>query len=561
MNEETDIEGLAPWLAMLLTLVGGVLRVLLLGTKGMGLDETVSVWLAGHSVAEMLPWVIKIDQHPPLYYILLHYWIALNGNSPYDVRLLSALLGAGTIPIIYLIGKRLSGVTMGLAAAAILTFSPFHIHYAQETRMDTLLMFNAAVAIYALVRLLTDPRSVKPIGSQFREYLHVWRTAGPVEPDRQDDFSYRDEVRDQTGWRAWFSRHRWLPINAIETDLAWVALIVFSAATLLSHNAAVLFLLAINIFVPGLMLFKNTPKAGLQPTLQAPSFGNWAKAQLGILLLWSPWISPFIRQAGEVYQRFWIPAPTWDSVMQVLSSFLNASGPIPGDIARVVWILYGLVLLLGLIYFRKKLSQLLFLVALFAVPFLGELIVSIWRPIFWDRTLIWITIPLFLMLAAGITQLKYPLLSIALLGSLCTINLFSAGDYYRSYQKEDWNTAARTVAGAAEKGDLILFNTNLAEIPFNYYFKPYEDYYYLEVEKRGVPLDLLANGVAEPEMTPSAIPGLVSLVNGHKRVWLVYSHASYTDPMGLIPQTLASQKKLIREEGFYGGQVQLYATP
>ena len=47
--------------------------------------------------------------------------------------------------------------------------------------MYTLLTFNAAVAIYALVRLLTDPRSVKPIGSQFREYLHAWRTNQVVE--------------------------------------------------------------------------------------------------------------------------------------------------------------------------------------------------------------------------------------------------------------------------------------------------------------------------------------------------------------------------------------------
>jgi hypothetical protein len=509
----------------------------------------------------MLPWVIKIDQHPPLYYVLLHYWIGLNGNSPYDVRLLSVLLSAGTIPVIYLIGKRLSGATMGLAAAAILAFTPFHIHYAQETRMYTLLMFNAAVAIYALVRLLTDPRSVKPIGSQFREYLHAWRTAGPVEPDREDDFSYRDEVRDQTGWRAWFSRHRWLPINAIETDLAWVALIVFSAATLLSHNTAVLFLLAINIFVPGLMLIKKTKKSGPRPALQPPSFGNWAKAQVGILLLWSPRIFTFIQQASKVYQRFWIPAPTWGSITQALGSFLNASGPVPGDLARAIWILYGLVLLLGLVYFRKHLSQVVFLAVLFFIPFLGELVVSIWRPIFWDRTLIWVTIPLFLALAAGVAQVKYRLLSFLLLGSLCTINLFSAGDYYRFYQKEDWNTAARFVAGAAEKDDLVLFNTNLAEIPFDYYFKPYEDYYFIEVVKRGVPLDLFDNGVSEPEMTASDIPGLISLVSGHKRVWLVYSHASYTDPMGLIPRTLATQKKLIREEDFYGGQVQLYATP
>jgi len=216
------------------------------------------------------------------------------------------------------------------------------------------------------------------------------------------------------------------------------------------------------------------------------------------------------------------------------------------------------VLCLGLAHYRKNISRFLFLAALFAIPFLGELIVSIWRPIFLDRTLIWTTIPLFLVLAAGVVQFKFRILMILVLGSLCTINLFSVSDYYRFYQKEDWYTAAGYVAGFAEKDDLVLFNSNLVEIPFNYYFIPFETHYYLQVVKRGVPQDLFESGILEPVMTTNDIPGLIALVSKYKRVWLVYSHDSYTDPMGLIPQTLASQKKLTRDDDFYGGKVQLY---
>jgi hypothetical protein len=562
MDEEIDFEELAPWLVILITLIGGGLRVLLLDNKGMWLDETFSVWVANHSVGDMLQWIVKVDQHPPLYYFLLHYWIALNGDTPYYVRLLSVLFGAGTIPIIYLIGKRMSGAVMGLAAAAIMALSPFHIYFAQETRMYTLLTFNAAIAIYALVRLLTDSHSVRPIGSQFREYLHAWRTPGPVEPDNKEDFSYRDETRNQTGWRAWIFRHRWLPIQTIETDLAWVAFIVFSAATMLSHNTAVLFPLATNIFVLGLMLFQRITKSGSLPAFQAPSFWNWVKAQIGILLLWSPWLFAFIQQASRVYQRFWIPKPSWDTVIRVLESFLNPSmSYLQGSQVMVMWTLYALVLCLGLLHYRKKISQFLFLAALFAVPFLGELIVSIRRPIFWGRTLIWITIPLFLVLAAGVAQLRFRFLIIGVVGILGTINLFSAGDYYRFFQKEDWYTAAGYVANFAEEDDLVLFNSNFVEIPFDYYFKTYENLYHIQVEKYGVPEDLFDSGILEPKMTDSDIPKLISLLRGHNRVWLVYSHDSYTDPRGLIPQTLASKMKLIRKRDFYGGQVQLYGTP
>jgi mannosyltransferase len=564
--EENDIESLAPWLVILVTLVGGWLRVFRLGSKGLWLDETFSIWLANHSVVDMLQWIVKIDQHPPLYYLLLHYWIALKGDTPDSVRLLSVLFGTATIPVIYLIGKRMSGTVMGLAAAVILTFSPFNIRFAQETRMYTCLTFNAAVAIYALVRLLTDSRSVRPIGSQFREYLHAWRTSRQPEPDTEGDFSYAQKTRYQTGWRAWIFRHRWSPIQTIETDLAWVAFIVFSAATMLSHNTAVLFPLATNIFVLGLMLFQThtgarIKKSGSQPAFQAPSFWNWVKAQIGIFLLWSPWIFAFIQQTSRVYQEFWIPKPSWDTVIQALKSFLNEYTPGHDSQVTMIWILYALVLGLGLVHYLKKFSQFVFLAALFAIPFLGELIVSIRRPIFYDRTLIWTTIPLFLVLAAGIAQLRFRLLIIMVLGFLGTVNLFSTGDYYRFMQKEEWNNAAGYVANFVEKDDLILFNATWVQIPFDYYFKTYEDQYFLQVEKHGVPVDMFDSGILEPKMTDSDIPRLISLLSGRKRVWLVYSHNWYTDPKGLIPQTLASEMKLIQKRDFYGGQVQLYEVP
>jgi hypothetical protein len=284
------------------------------------------------------------------------------------------------------------------------------------------------------------------------------------------------------------------------------------------------------------------------------------KAQVGILLFWSPWLFVFVKQASRVNQEFWIPKPTWDTVSQTLRSLLNASAPGQASQVIMMWILC-VVLCLGLVYYRKKLSIFLFLATLFAVPFLGELIVSIRRPIFFDRTLIWITIPLFLLLAAGIVQLRFRLLMIMVLGILATNYLFSAGDYYRFYQKEDWYTAAGYVALFAEKDDLVLFNSNFVEIPFDYYFKTYEEHYFIQVEKRGIPLDLFDSGILEPKMTTNDIPGLISLLSGHNRVWLVYSHDSYTDPMGLIPQTLASQKELIRTRDFYGGRVQLYVNP
>lgn len=558
MNEEIQIEEVAPWLVVFLTLVGFGVRVLMLDRKGMWLDETFSVWLANHSVREMLQWVVKIDQHPPLYYLLLNSWVAQNGDTARDVRMLSVLFGAGTIPIIYLTGKRMSGVLAGLAAAVLLTLSPFNIRFAQETRMYTLLTFNAAVAIYALVRLLTDARTTRPIGSQLKEYLRTWRTPPPLETDSGGGISYKHKTPSRTGLRAWISRHHWLPIQAIETDLAWVVFIVFSAATMLTHNTAVLFPVATNIFVLSLMIIQRGKEAETQPAFQAPSWRNWLMAQISILILWSPWIPAFIQQASRVYQEFWIPKPTWDSVILALKAFLNES--VYGDSSQrwVIWMLYALVLGLGLWHYRKNMSRFFFLATLFAIPFLGELIVSIRRPIFYDRTLIWTTIPLLLVLAAGIAQLRFNFLIILAVGFFGTNNLFSTADYFRFMHKEDWSTPAGYVANFAEEGDLVLFNAGWVQIPFDYYFSYYEDLYDIQVVKRGVPANLFESGILEPIMSEGDIPGLIALIDGQERVWLVYSHNDYTDPMGLIPQTLAAQMKLTRERYFFGGQLQLY---
>jgi len=561
MNEKYEIEELAPWFVLTLTLIGGVLRALLLANKGFWLDETFSIWVSNHSLPEIMQWVGSIDQQPPLYYLVLHYWMEFNGDSANAVRMLSVLFSAGTIPMIYLIGKRISGVAVGLAAAALLTLSPFNIRYAQETRMYAFLMFNAAVAIYALVRLLTDSRSDRPIGSQFREYLHIWRTPGPVEEDTGESFSYKDVRRYQTGWRAWIYRHRWSPIQTIETDLAWITFIVFSAATMLSHNTAILFPLATNIFGLGLMFFQWLKKPEPPPAFQAPSFWNWVKAQIGIFVLWGPWIFAFTNPLRRAAPEFWIPEQGWETVIQTIKTFLNESLPGSASHAQVIWILYAVVICFGLVHFRKKISQLIFLAALFAIPLLIMLIVRNEQPDSLDRSLFWATIPLFLVLAAGIAQLRYRLLIFVVLGIFSIYNMFSTGDYYRFVQKEDWSNPAGFVANFVRNDDLILFNASRVQIPFDYYFKHWEEQYSLKVEKHGVPVDMFDSGVYESIMTESDVSRLKALLSGHTRVFLINSHNSNTDPMGLIPQTLAAQMQLVLTRDYNGVQIQWYEAP
>ena len=522
-----------PFLLLGIVALGGFLRFYQIGSKGLWLDEAFSIWLGWQPVGRMLSWLVNIDQHPPLYYTLLHFWMTLGDNAA-TVRALSALLGTLTIPVIYLLGRRLTDEDnadgrhpwVGLLAALVLAVSPFHVRFAQETRMYTLLTLNASLALYALVRLLTDPRSAKtPLGRQFVNFWGAWWAGG----DRA---------------------HRRLPLlQTIETDLAWLGYIVFTTATLLSHNTAVFFPIATNIFVLGLLLVRSRIP---NPEL----LRNWLLAQVGVLLLWSPWLVSFVSQSVRVYHEFWISAPTWETVGGVIGAFLSDFLPLPSSVAWVVWGLYAGLMLLGLIHVRYRLAHITLLLVVFLTPFVGEWVVSLRRPIFYSRTLIWASIPLYLLLAAGMRQLRYRpcILSIVLI--VLTVNGLSLREYYVHFEKEQWDDAAKLVAEQVEPDDLILFNATWVQIPFDFYFR----FHNRPVAEHGVPVDLFDRGILEPKMAASDLPRLRSLIRGHERVWLVYSHDWYTDPEGLIPPALEEELDILDRWGFYGLQIQLYGV-
>jgi mannosyltransferase len=539
---------------------GAILRLLQIGSKSLWLDESFSIWLGRHTVPEMLSWLVRIDQHPPLYYILLHFWMSF-GDSAATVRALSALFGTLNIPVLYLLGRRLIGRSVGLLAALILTISPFHVRFAQETRMYTLLTLNASLALLALAHLLTDPRAATvPLGQQLFDFCRAWRTTRTAEAQTRGEAGdgYQKNFCDSGTWVSTPTRRRWPSIQTIETDLAWLGYMVFTTATVLSHNTAVFFPIAVNLFVFGLVFVRQRwPRSDNTELLQPPSLKNWLTAQLGTFLLWGPWLAAFIVQAERVYHEFWISAPTFKTVVGTIKTFLSAF--LPGKIkwADAIWAAYGLIALMGVVHLRKRLAHLVLVLILFLTPFLGELLVSLRRPIFYDRTLIWASIPVFLLLAAGLNLLRYRPYILVGVAILAIVNGLSLREYYIHFEKEQWDDAAAYVGERVETEDVILFNATWVQIPFDFYFRDYG----WPMAEYGVPVDLFDRGILEPKMAKSDLPRLRSLIRDRKRVWLVYSHNWYTDPQSLIPRALEKELELMEKKRFYGLEVHLYGVP
>jgi len=601
-----------PFLLLAIVALGGFLRLYQIASKGLWLDEAFSVWMGWRPVGEMLSWLVRIDQHPPLYYTLLHFWMTLargtlaRGDDAATVRSLSALLGTLTIPVIYLLGRRLADGddTVGLLAALILAVSPFHVRFAQETRMYTLLTLNVSLALYALARLLTDPRSTEvPLGQQLVDFWRglwqslakaPWQAARAAERETLPETAgYGRDFRGATDCVSAPTRRRWPPLRAVETDLAWMGYIVFTTATLLSHNTAVFFPIATNLFILGLLLIQRLsltpsprilapsprplvssspcPRVPVSPCPRVPvspcplPLRNWLLAQAGVFLLWSPWLVAFVIQSVGVYGEFWIPSPTWGTVVGAVGAFLCDFLPLPtayprppwGVGACTVWGLFAGLALLGLLHFRRRPARIALLFVLFLTPFVGEWLVSLRRPIFYERTLIWASLPLYLLLAAGIRQLRYWPYIVAVVLMVLTVNALSLREYYAHFEKEQWDDAAAFVAEQVEPDDLILFNATWVQIPFDFYFR----FYNRPVAKHGLPVDLFDRGILEPKMAEDDLPRLRALIRDYERVWLVYSHDWYTDPQGLIPPALEEELDMSDRWDFNGLQVQLYSAP
>jgi 4-amino-4-deoxy-L-arabinose transferase-like glycosyltransferase len=136
---------------LLLTLLALGLRLIRLTYQPLWWDEGWSLYFATTDVGHMLE-LTAVDIHPPLYYLLLHFWIRLFGPGVISVRLLSVLIGTATIPLFYTMRHRLSGDRVVLLAAFLLAISPFHIYYSQEVRMYGLVTLFGVAALVSTIQ-------------------------------------------------------------------------------------------------------------------------------------------------------------------------------------------------------------------------------------------------------------------------------------------------------------------------------------------------------------------------------------------------------------------------
>jgi uncharacterized membrane protein len=143
-------------LLLLIVLLAFGLRVFDLDGQSMWNDEGLSVYRARQPLATIAANIITIDgsetrdTNPPLYFLLLHLWRGLGGESVFALRFLAVLIAVLNVPLLYELGRLTFNRSVGLAAAFFLAISPFHVWQSQEMRNYSLLLFFNLLSIVGL---------------------------------------------------------------------------------------------------------------------------------------------------------------------------------------------------------------------------------------------------------------------------------------------------------------------------------------------------------------------------------------------------------------------------
>jgi hypothetical protein len=125
--------------------------------SGLWLDEALTVNLARLPLHE-LPNALKHDGAPPLYYVLLHFWISLFGQSNDAVRSLSGVFAVLTLPVAWLCGQRFGGRATAWTVLVLLASAPFAVYYATESRMYAMVILLTGLGFLAIERAVKAPR-------------------------------------------------------------------------------------------------------------------------------------------------------------------------------------------------------------------------------------------------------------------------------------------------------------------------------------------------------------------------------------------------------------------
>jgi 4-amino-4-deoxy-L-arabinose transferase-like glycosyltransferase len=544
---------LPPLPILLILLLSFFLRTYRLDNQALRGDEAATVHYAAFPITGLWELSRVTDPHPPLYYLMLHPWQWLVGESAWAMRFAGVAAGVLAVAILYTLARRtLHAAGASLFAATLLTINPFQIWLAQDVRNYPFFTLFGLLSSWALWRALNSQPSA----------ISRHSTSSPT-PDR-------------------LRAIRFLLAPHPPPLFAWLFYILFTVVCLYIHYYTVFLIAFQGIFV--LLNFKKFWDRKLP----------WIASQVAIGLLIIPGLQlayNFIGQAAGGIDTI----PTTE-ILHLASAALLTGFTI--DASRSLWtsLLLAPVWLVGLLtLLRRNFTAGTFWGLFFAVPVLGVIALSINRPFFKERFLVQAQPAFELLLAVGFLTLwqtrnpehiatetsritppgarkrhasrithhawhltSYvsrftfhalrPAASLLLLATLLYVNLFSLSNYFTNpaYAKAPpWHLYHDYVSDKARPGDVML--TNFPEAAVSYYSPNELPFYVVPAERdRSVEFRL--------EQTEQ-------IANAYTRIWFLPLLRQGFDEQGDVLNWLDRHADRVNQIFFPIYNLNLYLSP
>ena len=140
----------------MIIIAGTILRLAALGYKSFWIDEIASVAIARRTGEVFWRFLWHDEANMAAYYVLLRPWLHL-GYGEATVRLLSVIPGIVSIPVMYVLARKLATARAAILAALFFALNACAIGVSQEARAYSFVVLAVLLSTYLFVRLIEAP--------------------------------------------------------------------------------------------------------------------------------------------------------------------------------------------------------------------------------------------------------------------------------------------------------------------------------------------------------------------------------------------------------------------
>jgi mannosyltransferase len=129
-----------------------ILKGIYLTDQEIGLDEPFTIYHAQFDVPVIID-LLKGYNNPPLYEILLHFWIKAFGISPLAVRTFPLIFACLCPVALFYFGQKFFSLKIGILSSLLLSFSDLLTYYSHDCRVYTLFLLLSILSMHFFLNI------------------------------------------------------------------------------------------------------------------------------------------------------------------------------------------------------------------------------------------------------------------------------------------------------------------------------------------------------------------------------------------------------------------------